>query len=262
MNVDAETLGHVIAAAKSLREHAHLHLTTPGMHTRLVSLDQAVGILKDEMERKPMHENTYKGETVFAPGMEVEVWGSFAGMGIVGMRCIVQIDPDRTVGYTALREYQVDQTTAQQVGFTFYLPTRFLREYKPVAVLNVPQTDLEHDDGDYDRDDGWMSVGTDPKRQYEFLDAERKPNTLIQHILNDVERELCSAVSSHAPIHSAHEGYAVLLEEVRELEVEVFKNPKKHERRLREEAIQVAAMAIRFIHDVCDAEWCSEKRTP
>jgi hypothetical protein len=59
--------------------------------------------------------------------------------------------------------------------------------------------------------------------------------------------------------HNKHEGYAVLLEEVDELWEEVKKNPKKMtaaeltawEQKLYTEAIQVAAMAIRFASEVC-----------
>jgi hypothetical protein len=44
-----------------------------------------------------------------------------------------------------------------------------------------------------------------------------------------------------------HEGYAVLLEEVDELWEEVKKNQKNYDlNRQRKEAIQVAAMAVRF----------------
>ena len=54
--------------------------------------------------------------------------------------------------------------------------------------------------------------------------------------------------------NSTHEGYAVLLEEVRELENEVFfgekKNGVNHKMRLRQEAVQVAAMAVRIIQEL------------
>ena len=56
-------------------------------------------------------------------------------------------------------------------------------------------------------------------------------------------------------MQSAHEGYAVLLEEVDELWDEVKKNPSKYAHRdkdMRKEAIQIAAMAIRFVLDVCE----------
>jgi hypothetical protein len=48
--------------------------------------------------------------------------------------------------------------------------------------------------------------------------------------------------------NSTHEGFAVLKEEVDELWDEVKRNADKA--RLREEAIQVAAMAIRFINEL------------
>jgi hypothetical protein len=53
---------------------------------------------------------------------------------------------------------------------------------------------------------------------------------------------------------SAHEGFAVLDEERDELWDEVKGNHAERTERMRTEAIQVAAMAIRFIEDVCDGE--------
>lgn len=50
---------------------------------------------------------------------------------------------------------------------------------------------------------------------------------------------------------SAHEGFAVLKEEVDELWEEI-KSKNCSLGCVRAEAIQVAAMAIRFIHDICD----------
>lgn len=73
------------------------------------------------------------------------------------------------------------------------------------------------------------------------------------------------------PFNSTHEGYAVLLEEVRELEHVVFFGEKQvekqverdlspewrateserlHKRNLREEAVQIAAMACRIIQEL------------
>lgn len=61
----------------------------------------------------------------------------------------------------------------------------------------------------------------------------------------------------HKPFNSKHEGYAVLLEEVEELKKEIFwgekegmKDGKTHILRTREEAVQVAAMAIRIIQEL------------
>lgn len=52
------------------------------------------------------------------------------------------------------------------------------------------------------------------------------------------------------PFNSTHEGYAVLLEEVDELWDEVKSNGSNE--RLKAEAVQVAAMAIRFIQELTD----------
>lgn len=69
-------------------------------------------------------------------------------------------------------------------------------------------------------------------------------------ITREAEQEFRRASSIHPPFNSAHEGYAVLLEEVEELWDEVKKSPKNRDiPKMREEAIQVAAMALRFVHD-------------
>lgn len=69
-------------------------------------------------------------------------------------------------------------------------------------------------------------------------------------IITDVIREIQSAEKKFPAMRSAHEGYAILLEEVRELEAEVFRKEAPIDR-MRKEAIQVAAMALRFVSDVC-----------
>ena len=65
--------------------------------------------------------------------------------------------------------------------------------------------------------------------------------------------ELVRASLKHGPMHGAHEGYAVILEELDELWDEV-KRQKPDKGAMRKEAVQVAAMALRFIRDVCDAD--------
>ncbi len=74
----------------------------------------------------------------------------------------------------------------------------------------------------------------------------------------EVITELMGAIKHHGPMRSGHEGWAVIMEEVDELWEEVRKNPKKlaggsteHIGLMRAEARQVAAMAIRFMVDVC-----------
>lgn len=70
--------------------------------------------------------------------------------------------------------------------------------------------------------------------------------------VNAVIGELHRASSLFPPFTSAHEGYAILLEEVDELWEEVKKSPAQRDpEKLRAEAVQVAAMALRFLQDVC-----------
>lgn len=70
---------------------------------------------------------------------------------------------------------------------------------------------------------------------------------------NEASNELLRAASHHGPMNGPHEGYAVILEELDELwDLVKMKHPDKAE--MRAEAIQIAAMALRFVHDVCDLE--------
>jgi len=65
-------------------------------------------------------------------------------------------------------------------------------------------------------------------------------------VLSELER----AVQTYSAFNSAHEGYAVILEELDELWEEIRKrNPDPH--RIQKEVVQVGAMAIRFLVDVC-----------
>ena len=74
-----------------------------------------------------------------------------------------------------------------------------------------------------------------------------------KELLLDIQNEFLAALASNPPMHSLHEGLAVIEEEVHELRLEVYKTPRKHPDRnalARKEAIQVAAMALRLLHDV------------
>lgn len=67
-----------------------------------------------------------------------------------------------------------------------------------------------------------------------------------------VSVELIAAMNDWPPMHSAHEGYAILLEELGELWTEVQAHQKTgNPEWMRREAVQVAAMAIRFLVDLC-----------
>lgn len=73
----------------------------------------------------------------------------------------------------------------------------------------------------------------------------------LRELFEELLAEINRAVSKNGPMNSRHEGYAVMLEEFDELWDEIkLKNPNPEN--LREEAIQIAAMAVRFIHDIVD----------
>ena len=77
---------------------------------------------------------------------------------------------------------------------------------------------------------------------------------------DDVWGEVSQALAKFPAFNSAHEGFAVLLEEVDELKACVWsKQGRRDVVAMRHEAVQVAAMAIRFIHDVCDSEQKGQK---
>lgn len=98
----------------------------------------------------------------------------------------------------------------------------------------------------------------------DLYEATHASHVQLLHLLNDVKgshritvhladvlRELVSAQTNYPAFHSAHEGFAILKEEVDELWEEVRKKPlERSKRRLRDEAIQVSAMALRFILDI------------
>lgn len=66
-------------------------------------------------------------------------------------------------------------------------------------------------------------------------------------------REATHASELYPPMNSPHEGFSVLYEEVDELWQHVkVKQGKRNVAEMRAEAIQIAAMALRFAYDVCD----------
>lgn len=70
----------------------------------------------------------------------------------------------------------------------------------------------------------------------------------LNRILVTIEKEFEFAASKFGMFHSTHEGYAILKEEVDEC----WDRIKQNSNLCFEEAVQVAAMAIRFIYDLAD----------
>jgi hypothetical protein len=85
------------------------------------------------------------------------------------------------------------------------------------------------------------------KKEEPLMDAD-----IYAGIQADIKQELIRATQGNGAFNSAHEGYAVLLEEVDELWDEVkLKRKLRDKTKMKAEAVQIAAMAIRFIHDIC-----------
>lgn len=81
-----------------------------------------------------------------------------------------------------------------------------------------------------------------------FIAAVRETDGFVQHVLAEIGDEYARAVAKFPrPQASAHEGYAVLREEVDELWDDIKAN--KPAAAQHKEAVQVAAMALRFVVD-------------
>lgn len=74
---------------------------------------------------------------------------------------------------------------------------------------------------------------------------------LLTKYQDAIIREFTRATTMYGPFHTEHEAYAVLLEEVDELWDAVKLKQSDEFRRVKIEkgCIQVAAMALRFLHD-------------
>ena len=69
---------------------------------------------------------------------------------------------------------------------------------------------------------------------------------MIDKLLNEVKEEMNRGVQMYGDFNSYHEGYAVIKEELDELWEEIKKrNPSKYN--LKEEAIQLTAMGLKFL---------------
>lgn len=66
----------------------------------------------------------------------------------------------------------------------------------------------------------------------------------------EVQAELARVRIEHQPLHSFHEGLAVILEELEEFKAEVFKKSAKRDHaNMYRELVQIAAMAQRTAED-------------
>lgn len=73
----------------------------------------------------------------------------------------------------------------------------------------------------------------------------------VKSLMIAIKDELMRAWEKHGHLNSAHEGYAVLLEEMDELKEHVWmKQSERNMEEMGKEALQVAAMAMKFYVDI------------
>ena len=74
--------------------------------------------------------------------------------------------------------------------------------------------------------------------------------TTIHTFLRLVEQEVSRACRKHPPLHSLHEAYAVLLEELDEFKAQVWQQAAaRNQQAMLLELVQIAAMAMRTALD-------------
>lgn len=97
----------------------------------------------------------------------------------------------------------------------------------------------------------------DPRTDPAFSDGiagvveRRYVRDALTELSQEVVDELLRAIEKFPPLNSTHEGWAVIYEEERELLEHVMENTGTSPD-ARKEAIQIAAMALRFVYDLID----------
>lgn len=82
------------------------------------------------------------------------------------------------------------------------------------------------------------------------LSEERQAAQRVDDFLIDVSTEAARAMKKHSPMHSLHEAYAVILEEMDEFKAHVWmKQGERDPQQVYTELVQLAAMVARCVAD-------------
>jgi len=74
----------------------------------------------------------------------------------------------------------------------------------------------------------------------------------ISKAQKEIKKEYDRATQKFSSFKNGHEGIAIIREEYLELEREIFTKQSEYDiEKIRKEAIQLGAMALRFLHDLC-----------
>lgn len=119
-----------------------------------------------------------------------------------------------------------------------------LNEAPVTADGNVVEAEIHHA-GDDPEDEAAEQQLAEAEGEQRVIDSTDRVEGVLQELLDELER----AVRKHDSMNSAHEAHSVIREEVEEL-WEHVKADTGYTSAARHEAIQVAAMAIRYVLDL------------
>lgn len=85
---------------------------------------------------------------------------------------------------------------------------------------------------------------------------KQRVDHMVEDFLTDVSLEVVHAMEMHPPMHSLHEAYAVILEEVDEFKAHVWeKQSERSPLKVYSELVHIAAMVTRCVVDCMPDEF-------
>jgi len=129
-----------------------------------------------------------------------------------------------------------------------------------VSVYNDMANDAGYPFGTDENEQMAALIQSNEMEEYHRAMEEQERREIISKAFDEVLMELGRATKKFGPMASPHEGYAVIKEELDELwdeikkKISIVNTEDERRTKMRKEAIQVAAMGLRFIIDLGGAE--------